>query len=374
MRTRETPWPSATHARTIGVMPNPNPSRGRGAVSNPAHRFETLLRIAEDDGWMRDDAEPVPPLTQVIEQPTRTALSRNESPDIPFDRSVNPYQGCEHGCVYCYARPSHAYHGLSPGLDFETRIIARPQIAARLRAELARPGYRPAPLALGANTDPWQPVERRLGLTRQVLDVLAESRHPLTLVTKSSLVERDLDLLADMAADGLVHAAVSVCTLDADLARRLEPRAASPARRLRTLERLAAAGIPCAVLVAPVIPGLTDANLERVMAAARDAGARTAGYVLLRLPHELKQVFQDWLDVHCSRSASHVMSLLRQMRGGRDNSAEFGLRQRGTGVFADLLARRVAVARRRLGLDQELPPLACDRFRPPVAGGQLSLF
>lgn len=372
MRKSTTPWPSAAHARTMGAMANP--IHGRGAVSNPAHRFETWARIAEDDGWMRDDEEPASLPTQIIEQPTRTALSRNDSPDIPFDRSVNPYQGCEHGCVYCYARPSHAYHGLSPGLDFETRIIARPEIAARLRAELAQPGYRPAPLALGANTDPWQPVERRLGLTRRVLEVLAESRHPLTLVTKSSLVERDLDLLADMAADGLVHAAVSVCTLDGELARRLEPRAASPARRLRTLERLAAAGIPSAVLVAPVIPGLTDADLERVMAAARDAGARTAGYVLLRLPHELKQVFQDWLDVHHPLAARHVMSLLRQMRDGRDNNAEFGLRQRGTGVFADLLARRVAVARRRLGLDQELPPLACDRFRPPSAGGQLSLF
>lgn len=350
------------------------PIRGRGAVSNPAHRFETFERIAEHDGWARDTEEPAPLLTEVIEQPTRTALTRNDSPDIPFDCSVNPYQGCEHGCVYCYARPSHAYHGLSPGLDFETRIIARPEIAERLRAELARPGYRPAPVALGANTDPWQPVERRLGLTRQVLRVLAETRHPVTLVTKSSLVERDMDLLAEMARDGLVHAAVSVCTLDTDLARRLEPRAASPARRLRTLERLSAAGIPCVVLVAPVIPGLTDADLERVMAAARNAGALSASYVLLRLPHELKQVFQDWLEAHHPLAAGHVMSLLRQMRDGRENSPEFGLRQRGTGVFADLLARRVVVARRRLGLDRVLPPLVCDRFRPPAVGGQLSLF
>jgi len=350
------------------------PFHGRGAVSNPLHRFETLDRQLVDDGWDRDEEAPAPPDNQVIELPARTALTRNDSPDIPFDRSVNPYQGCEHGCVYCYARPSHAYHGLSPGLDFESRIIARPNIAERLREELARPGYRPAPVALGANTDPWQPVERRLGITRRVLEVLAEAHHPLTLVTKSSLVERDLDLLADMARDGLVHAAVSVCTLDADLARRLEPRAVSPVRRLKTLERLAGAGIPCAVLTAPVIPGLTDPDLERVMEAARDAGAKTAGYVLLRLPHELKQVFHDWLDVHHPLAAGRVMSLLRQMREGRENNSEFGLRQRGSGVFAELLARRVAVARKRLGLDQGLPPLDCGKFRPPNLGGQLGLF
>ncbi|KAF0101041.1 MAG: Radical SAM domain-containing protein [bacterium] len=351
-----------------------SPIHGRGAVSNPAHRFESLERQAEDDGWARDEEEAAAPATEVIEQLARTALTRNDSPDIPFDRSVNPYQGCEHGCVYCYARPSHAYHGLSPGLDFETKIIARPNIAERLREELARSGYRPAPVALGANTDPWQPVERGLGITRQVLEVLAETRHPLTLVTKSSLVERDLDLLAEMARDGLVHAAVSVCTLDADLARHLEPRAASPARRLKTLERLAGAGIPCAVLTAPVIPGLTDRDLERVLEAARDAGAGSAGYVLLRLPHELKQVFRDWLEVHHPLAAGHVMSLLRQMREGRENNAEFGLRQRGTGVFADLLARRFAVARHRFGLDGSLPLLDCGGFRPPGLGGQLDLF
>lgn len=348
--------------------------RGRGAVSNPAHRFETLLRQAEDDGWAREEQEAAAPDTQVIEQPARTALSRNDSPDIPFDRSVNPYQGCEHGCVYCYARPSHAYHGLSPGLDFETKIIARPNIAERLREELAKPGYRPAPLALGANTDPWQPVERKLGITRRVLEVLVETRHPLTLVTKSSLVERDLDLLADLARDGLVHAAVSVATLDAELARSLEPRAASPERRLKTLERLAGAGIPCAVLAAPVIPGLTDPDLERVLERARDAGARTAAYVLLRLPHELKTVFQEWLDIHHPLAAGHVMSLLRQMREGRENSPEFGLRQRGSGVFAELLARRMKVAKKRLGLDGSLPDLATDKFRPPSLNGQISLF
>ncbi len=351
-----------------------SPLHGRGAVSNPQHRFESLAREAEDDGWAREDEEISAPETQVIEQLAKSALTRNDSPDIPFDRSVNPYQGCEHGCVYCYARPSHAYHGLSPGLDFETRIIARPNIADVLRAELAKPGYRPAPVALGANTDPWQPVERRLRITRRVLEVLAEARHPLTLVTKSSLVERDLDLLADMARDGLVHAAVSVATLDADLARRLEPRAASTARRLETLRRLSAAGVPCAVLVAPMIPMLTDPDLEKVLEAARGAGAKTAGYVLLRLPHELKGVFQDWLAAHFPLRAEHVMSLVRQMREGKEYQSGFGVRQRGTGIYADLLAQRMAKARQRLGLTGGLPPLALDRFRPPGARGQLPLF
>lgn len=350
------------------------PLHGRGAVSNPAHRFESWSRNQEDDGWHREDEEASAPTTQVIEQAAKTALTRNDSPDIPFDRSVNPYQGCEHGCVYCYARPSHAYHGLSPGLDFETKIIARPNIAERLREELARPGYRPAPLALGANTDPWQPVERKLRITRRVLEVLAETRHPLTLVTKSSLVERDLDLLADMARDNLVHAAVSLCTLDADLARRLEPRAATPARRLETLTRLAEAGIPCAVLAAPMIPMLTDPDLERVLEAARRAGARAAGYVLLRLPHELKQVFRDWLQAHHPLRAEHIMSLVRQMRDGRENDTAFGTRQRGTGEHARLLGRRFAIACRRLGMQGGLPALDSGAFRPPATPGQLPLF
>jgi DNA repair photolyase len=352
------------------------PLHGRGAVSNPRHRFEVFDRQVEDDGWAREEEETSLPETQVIKQRARTALTRNDSPDIPFDRSVNPYQGCEHGCVYCYARPSHAYHGFSPGLDFETRIIARPNIAERLREELAQPGYRPGPVALGANTDPWQPVERKLRITRQVLEVLAQARHPVTLVTKSSLVERDLDLdlLADMARDHLVHAAVSICTLDADLVRRLEPRAASPARRLETLARLAEAGIPCAVLVAPMIPMLTDPDLEKVLEAARDAGARTAGYVLLRLPHELKDVFKDWLEAHYPLRAGHVMSLVRQMRDGKEYDSGFGTRQRGTGIYADLLAQRMAKARKRLGLTGDMPPLSVEQFRSPGVKGQISLF
>ena len=351
-----------------------HPLHGRGAVSNPQHRFKSLARNAEDDGWTRADEEAALPETQVIEQVAKSALTRNDSPDIPFDRSVNPYQGCEHGCVYCYARPSHAYHGFSPGLDFETRIFARTNIAEVLRAELAKPGYRPGPVALGANTDPWQPVERKLRITRHVLEVLAEARHPVTLVTKSSLVERDLDLLGDMARDGLVHAAVSIATLDADLARRLEPRAASPARRLETLRRLSAAGVPCAVLVAPMIPMLTDPDLEKVLEAARDAGAKTAGYVFLRLPHELKDVFKDWLAAHFPLRAEHVMSLVRQMREGRENQSEFGVRQRGSGVYADLLAQRMAKGRKRFELTGGLPSLALDRFRPPGANGQMPLF
>lgn len=348
--------------------------KGRGAVSNPQGRYETWTRQAEDDGWWREAGiDPTVP-TRVIDEPAASALTRNDSPDIPFDRSVNPYQGCEHGCIYCYARPAHAYKGLSPGLDFETLIYARTGIAERLRQELTRPAYRPAPICLGANTDPWQPVERRLGLTRQVLEVIAESRHPLTLVTKSALVERDIDLLTDLARDGLVQATISLPVLDEALARRMEPRAASPRRRLVTIERLATAGIPVSVLVAPVIPQLTDLDLERVLQAAAGAGARSAGYVLLRLPHELKGLFEDWLTVHYPLRAAHVMRLVRQMREGRDYDATFFRRQTGSGIHAELIARRFGLACRRLGLDTEGPALRTDLFRPPAPPGQLTLF
>ncbi|MCS6787526.1 MAG: PA0069 family radical SAM protein [Thiobacillaceae bacterium] len=348
--------------------------KGRGADCNPPGRFDKLTRTREDDGWYSEDAPDDAAVTEVIEQPARQALTRNDSPDIPFDRSVNPYQGCEHGCIYCYARPSHAYRELSPGLEFETRIHARTGIAARLRAELARPGYRPAPLCLGANTDAWQPAERRLGLSRAVLQLLAECRHPVTLVTKAALIERDLDLLVELARDGLVHAAVSVTTLDAELARRLEPRAASPRRRLAVIERLRAAGVPVAVMVAPVIPQLTDADLEAILAAAADAGAQSAGYVLLRLPHEVKGLFERWLTTHYPLRAQHVLSLMRQMHGGRDYDAQFFNRQTGTGVYAQLIARRFALAAARHGLDRPLPALRCDLFRPPAPAGQLTLF
>ncbi len=348
--------------------------KGRGAVSNPQGRFETWVRAAEDDGWWRETEEADSPATRIHPETAAGAITRNDSPDIPFDRSVNPYQGCEHGCIYCYARPSHAYRGLSPGLDFETQIYAKINIAERLRQELAKPGYRPAPLCLGANTDPWQPAERHLRLTRQVLEVLAECRHPVTLVTKSALVERDLDLLSALARDGLVHAAISLPTLDPDLARHMEPRAAGPQRRLATLERLAAAGIPVAVLVAPVIPQLTDRDLERVLAAAAGAGARSAGYVLLRLPHEVKRLFADWLAAHYPLRAAHVMSLIRQTRDGQDYDPTFFTRQTGSGVHAGLIARRFEVACRRHRLDVELPSLRSDLFRPPPPSGQLTLF
>lgn len=348
--------------------------KGRGAVSNPQGRFEKLARTAEDDGWWSEAADQDAPATRIHMETAAQAITYNASPDIPFDRSINPYKGCEHGCIYCYARPSHAYLGLSPGLDFETQIFAKTNLAERLRKELFKPGYRPAPICLGANTDPWQPIERQLRLTREVLEVLAECRHPVTLVTKSALVERDLDLLGDLARDGLVHAAISLPSLDPDLARRMEPRAASPQRRLITLERLAAAGIPVSVLVAPVIPQLTDRDIERVLAAAAGAGAYSAGYVLLRLPHELKQLFADWLAVHYPLRAAHVMSLVRQMRSGLDYDPAFFTRQTGTGVYAELIAQRFKVACRRYRLDAKLPPLRCDLFRPPTPPGQLSLF
>ncbi len=356
------------------MRPGVAPHKGRGAVSNPQGRFAAWEREAQDDGGWWEPTTEVSPATRIHEEGARSAITHNDSPDIPFDRSVNPYQGCEHGCIYCYARPGHAYQGLSPGLDFETQIFARMGIVERLREELGRPGYRPAPLCLGANTDPWQPVERRLRLTRQILELLAACRHPVTLVTKSALVERDLDLLADLARDSLVQAAVSLPTLDGELSRRLEPRAASPRRRLTTLERLAAQGIPCGVLVAPVIPQLTEHELERVLAAAAAAGASFAGYVLLRLPHELKALFRDWLQVHYPMRAAHVMSLVRQMHDGREYEAAYFTRQQGSGVFADLIARRFAAACRRLGLDLEQRGLRTDLFRPPEPSGQLALF
>ncbi len=283
--------------------------KGRGALGNPLGRFERTGRQPFDDGWEPDE-KGAPAKTSVTEERARTIISRNDSPDVPFEQSINPYRGCEHGCIYCYARPSHAYLGLSPGLDFETRLYAKTNAAALLRGELAKPGYRCRPIALGANTDPYQPAEREWRLTRQVIEVLAECEHPLTIVTKSALIERDLDLLAPMAAKGLVQAYVSLPTLDRGISRRLEPRAAAPGRRLQTLGALADAGVPCGVLVAPVIPALTDAGLETVLAEARGAGAAAAAYVLLRLPHEVAELFRAWLDGHYPLKAAHVMSLV----------------------------------------------------------------
>ena len=356
----------------VARRPDSTPApRGRGATINPPSRFATRQAEACDDGWHQ---EPLPPLrTRVEPDASRSVISWNDSPDIPFDRSVNPYRGCEHGCVYCYARPGHAWLGLSPGLDFETRLFAKDDVAGLLRAELAAPGYRCGPIALGAVTDVYQPVERARGLTRAALELLRALRHPVTVVTKSALIERDLDLLAELARDGLVHAQLSVTTLRPDLARRLEPRAASPQRRLDTISRLSAAGIPVGVLVAPVIPVLTDAELEAVLAAARDAGATAAGYTLLRLPLEVADLFRGWLEAHVPGQAAHVMARVRDARDGRDNDAAFGRRMVGTGVFAGLIAQRFALATRRLGY-AELPPLRTDLFRKPARGGQLSLF
>lgn len=342
------------------------PRKGRGAVSNPDGRFESRTHEAVDDGWGGADAELPPLRTTVGVDSARTVIARNDSPDVPFEQSINPYRGCEHGCIYCYARPSHAYLGLSPGLDFETRLFAKPDVARRLRAELARPGYRCRTIALGANTDPYQPLERRLRLTRAVVEVLAQARHPLAVVTKSALVERDLDLLADMAAQRLAAVYVSITTLDPALARGMEPRAAAPARRLELVRRVRAAGVPCGVLVAPVIPGLNDHELEAIVAAAADAGAYSARYILLRLPGEVEGLFRQWLQAHHPGRARHVLSLMRQCHGGRLNDARFGHRMRGEGPIAAVLARRFDTACRRAGLARERLELDTSRFRPPA--------
>ncbi len=350
------------------------PRKGRGAPSNLQGRFERWGREAFDDGWSGEEEELPPLKTEVTLVQAKSILTRNASPDIPFDRSINPYQGCEHGCIYCYARPTHAYWGLSPGLDFETKLFAKANAAALLRSELSAPGYRPDVISIGANTDPYQPVERELKITRSILEMLAECEHPFGIITKNALIERDIDLLAPMAEKNLVRAFVSVTNLDNSLARRLEPRASAPMRRLEAVRRLAEAGIPVGVMVAPVIPFLTDRFMEEVLERAREAGATLAGYVLLRLPHEVAPLFKEWLEVHYPMKAEHVMSLIHQMRGGRDYDSNFGTRHRGTGIFAELIARRFQLACERLGFNRAQPPLDTGCFRPPRAGSQLDLF
>jgi len=349
------------------------PIKGRGAASFVTGRFEKTVARGEDDGWgsvyadaFDEDGEPVAPAlaTSVTEERARSVISRNDSPDIGFDQSVNPYRGCEHGCVYCFARPSHAYLDLSPGLDFETKLFAKTNAAERLRAELAKPGYVPSPIALGINTDGYQPIERRYRVTRAVLEVLAETHHPVSFVTKSALIERDLDLLAPMAREGLVSVHFSITTLDNRLAARMEPRATAPHGKLRAMRALADAGVPVGVMVAPVVPMLTDHELEHILEAAYAHGARSAGYVLLRLPHELKQVWREWLQLHYPERATHVMSLIRQMRGGKDYDSRFGVRSRGEGPFAQLLAQRFAKAHTRLGFGRQ-PPLDTSKFVAP---------
>jgi DNA repair photolyase len=347
--------------------------KGRGAVSNPANRFEAQASEAFDDGWgtLAEDLADLPPLaTQLLRENAKSALNYNDSPDIGFDRSINPYRGCEHGCVYCYARPSHAYLGYSPGLDFETRLLFKPDLPALLERELSRPGYIPRPVALGANTDPYQPIERRLALTRQVLEVLERFNHPVTVVTKSAGVLRDIDILARMAERGLAQVAVSVTTLDGNLARRMEPRAASPSRRLETLAELSRAGVPTAVLAAPMIPGLNDAELERILLAGANAGARRAGYVLLRLPLELKELFEEWLAQHYPDRARRILALVRETRGGQLYQPRFGERQKGTGPYAEMLAARFTRAMASLGLDRRgggTQGLDRTQFRIPAA-------
>ena len=344
--------------------------KGRGTTAQPDNRFSSTHNEAVDDGWSASlddpDAEPAPhPLTRVTEETARSIVSRNTSPDISFSQSINPYRGCEHGCVYCFARPTHAYLDLSPGLDFETRLYAKTNSVERLRVELSRPKYQCSPIALGINTDAYQPIERRYKITRGLLELLAECRHPVSLITKSALIERDLDLLVPMAQRNLVSVHFSITTLDNQLASKMEPRATAPHRKLKAMRALANAGVPVGVMVAPVIPALTDPELETILEAAHQAGARSAGYVLLRLPHEIKDLFRDWLAQRFPDRAEHVMSLIRQMHGGKDYDATFGKRMRGEGVFAQLLAQRFSLAYTRLGY-RHLPALRTDLFRSPA--------
>lgn len=353
--------------------------RGRGAISNASGRYEKTQRVLVDDGWddgWRNDDETLPPLrTEVIHDATRTIIARNKSPDISFDQSINPYRGCEHGCIYCFARPSHAYLGLSPGADFESRLFAKPNAAALLAKELRAPGYVPRVIAMGTNTDPYQPLEKKLRITRAILEVLRDFHHPVAIVTKSPLILRDLDILSEMARMGLAKAALSVTTLDRKLARTMEPRAGTPTRRLQAIEGLAEAGIPAGVMFAPAIPALNDHEMETVLNAAASAGGRSAGYVLLRLPLEIKDLFREWLEANAPNRARHVMTLVRQMHGGKDYDAAWNTRMRGTGPYAEMMARRFHLAVKRLGLNRPGTPLDVSQFRrPQQAGDQMALF
>lgn len=349
------------------------PMKRHGALSNPPGRFETRTLEVVDDGWFQAEVPHAPALTVMPDQ-VRSVISTNDSPDIPFEQSINPYRGCSHACPYCYARPSHAYLGLSPGLDFETKLLYKPDAARTLERELDRTGYLCRPINLGANTDPYQPIERRLRITRAILEVLARCHHPLTIITKGALVLRDRDLLGELACQGLVQVGVSITTLDAELKRHMEPQAASPAARLRMVRELSAAGIPTGVLVAPVVPALTDHELEAILAAGAAAGARWASYTLLRLPYEIGDLFREWLEAHYPQRAPRVLSLIRQIRQGRDNDGRFGWRMRGTGPFAELLRRRFLVTCRRRGLSTARgEPLDVSRFQPPRALRQLTL-
>ena len=360
--------------------------KGRGAITNSSGRFESCSHEAFDDGWEGLPYERseyfgyIPenesrPKTEVQADASRSILVYNDSPDLPFDRSINPYRGCEHGCVYCFARPSHAYLGLSPGLDFETRLFSKPNAAALLDKALRKSSYECLPIALGVNTDAYQPIERKLGITRSVLEVLHQFHHPVSIITKSAMIERDIDILREMAEDDLVSVYVSITTLEAELARKLEPRAAAPHRRLKTIRALAEAGIPVSVLVAPVIPVLTDPELDSILAAAKDAGARSAGYIMLRLPLEVSELFQQWLHTHYPLKAAHVMTRVRDTRGGKDYDSRFGERFRGTGAFADIIAQRFKLACKKLALKPRDYSMNCEAFHVPArSGDQLGLF
>ena len=365
------------YPETMSPKPNLLPGqrlRARGSDTNRSGRFEATDREAYDDGWDLPEEERLVATEVRVERP-RSALSWNRSPDLPFDRSINPYRGCEHGCIYCYARPTHAYLNLSPGLDFETRLIARPGIAEVLEAELRRPSYKVAPIAIGTNTDPYQPVERDFAIMPRVLAVLSAFRHPVWITTRGTTIERDIDLIAPMAAQGLASVSISVTTLDEGLARKMEPRAPTPRRRLQMIERLAKAGIPVRIQVSPLIPALTDHELEAVMQAGRDAGATAANTIPLRLPLEVSTLFRDWLDSTVPDRAARVMGRVRELHGGRDYDPDFGTRMRGQGLWADLIHRRADLARKRLGLGEGLPALRTDLFAPPpMVGDQLTLF
>ncbi len=355
------------------------PIKGRGALRNVAHRFSKEQRLPEADGW--EPAQPSLPQTRLFDDEAKSVISRNDSPDLGFSQSINPYRGCEHGCIYCYARPTHAWLGLSPGLDFETQIFRKPDAARLLREALAEPGYRCSTLVIGSATDAYQPFERQEGLTRSILEVALETGHPISVVTKSSLIRRDIDLWAALAQRGLAHVGLSLTTLDGPLARQLEPRACAPHARLQAMQALAEAGVPVSVLASPLIPGLNDHELEKLLGAAREHGAHSAGYTLLRLPHEVAGLFQEWLEWHAPEKTARIMSILYDMRGGKIYDARFGSRMKGLGHFADLIRQRFELACRRLGLSTEHAQLDCSQFtppppprKPPPAERQLSLF
>jgi DNA repair photolyase len=348
--------------------------RGRGAQSNASGRYEPLARVAFDDGWQ--SLEDLPPFsTSVSVDASRKVITRNESPDISFDRSINPYRGCEHGCVYCFARPTHAYLGLSPGLDFESKLFVKPDAPALLERELSAPGYTPRTIAIGTNTDPYQPIERRYEIMRQILEVLEQAGHPVGIVTKSALVLRDLEILTRMAKRNLVKVAISVTTLDPKLARIMEPRAPTPSRRIEALRQLSATGVPTAVMVAPIVPAINDAEIERILDAAAAVGVSGAGYVMLRLPLEVRDLFREWLMANYPDRYRHVFKLIREMRGGKDYDSTWGRRMKGSGPYAWMIGRRFEVACEKLGLNEEKVKLTTEYFRPPRPSAvQLDLF